>query len=110
MAFLFRCDWGVYTIHLRQHSICEDHLAQPCFLLIIEQFIVVPLDTELVKRSDFDVSRIFFERTFGTLSANGNVIAVKVFHAFVAISALGNLIVMTYTAARGRPISSIELS
>ena len=62
---------------------------------------MVPIDNTQLEKPDFDIARIFFERTFGTLSPGGNTIAVRVFNAFVAISSLGNVIVMTYTAARG---------
>lgn len=49
-----------------------------------------------------DVARIFFVYTFGTISSSGDTMAPRVLSGFMAVSSLGNLIVMTYTAARGR--------
>lgn len=62
------------------------------------QFIVVPLEDQL---NDVDVASTFFEYTFGTVSSTGNKVAPRVLAAFMAVSSLGNIIVMTYTAARG---------
>ena len=59
------------------------------------------MDQAQLRQDNFDIARIFFEKTFGTLSDGGNTTAVRVFHGFVAVSSLGNVIVMTYTAARG---------
>ena len=63
------------------------------------QFIVVPVEVQL---SGADVAQTFFNYTFGTISSRGNVIAPRVLAGFMAVSSLGNIIVMTYTAARGK--------
>jgi len=57
--------------------------------------VVVPKEDQLTH----NVAQRFFELTFGQLST-GNNVGFRVFSAFVAISSLGNIIVMTYTAAR----------
>lgn len=56
------------------------------------QFIVVDKNDPRLDGSD--VSALFFQNTF-----NGGV-ASRVLNAFMAISGLGNIIVMTFTAAR----------
>lgn len=56
------------------------------------QFIVVDKNDPRLEGSD--VSALFFQNTF-----NGGV-ASRVLNAFMAISGLGNIIVMTFTAAR----------
>ncbi|KAF2457315.1 amino acid permease-domain-containing protein [Lineolata rhizophorae] len=56
----------------------------------------------VVQRDDqirANVAQQFFELTFGSLSADSHT-GGRVFNAFLAISSLGNIIVMTYTAAR----------
>ena len=60
--------------------------------------IVVPAD--LQKAAGSDVAFLFFKFTYGSKSANDHQIARSITSAFMAISSLGNLIVMTYTAAR----------
>jgi amino acid transporter len=45
-----------------------------------------------------NVAQQFFQSTFGRLSAENT--AERVFYAFLAISSFGNIVVMTYTAAR----------
>src|SRR5216117_358571 len=57
---------------------------------------VVPKSTQL---NGTNVAQSFFQLTFGTLSPTDNT-GSRVFSAFLAISSLGNIIVMTYTAAR----------
>jgi amino acid transporter len=57
---------------------------------------VVPKSTQL---NDTSVAQSFFELTFGALSPTDKT-AARIFSAFLAISSLGNIIVMTFTAAR----------
>ena len=47
-----------------------------------------------------DVAVEFFKLTYGSLNTSGASTAPRLLYAFMAISALGNIIVMTYTAAR----------
>ena len=65
------------------------------------QFIVVPVKDQL---EGDDVAQTFFKYTFGTISSTSARVAPRVFAGFMAISSLGNMIVMTYTAARGKGI------
>lgn len=67
-------------------------------LIIGTQFIVVPVEDQL---NGVDVARTFFVYTFGTISSSGEIIAPRVLAGFMAVSSFGNIIVMTYTAARG---------
>ena len=60
--------------------------------------LVVPPQDQ--KQSGNDIATEFFTLTYGTLSSDGAEMAPRVLAAFMAISALGNLIVMTFTAAR----------
>ncbi|KAL2194016.1 amino acid permease-domain-containing protein [Corynascus similis CBS 632.67] len=46
------------------------------------------------------VAQQFFDRTFGVLSSDSALTGRRVFNAFLAISSFGNIVVMTYTAAR----------
>jgi hypothetical protein len=57
--------------------------------------VVVPKEEQI----SLNVAQRFFELTFGSLSANNNT-GQRIFNAFLAISSMGNIIVMTYTAAR----------
>ncbi|TQN73470.1 High-affinity methionine permease, partial [Colletotrichum shisoi] len=57
--------------------------------------VVVPKDEQI----EINVAQRFFELTFGTLGSGGDT-GVRIFNAFLAISSMGNIIVMTYTAAR----------
>lgn len=45
-------------------------------------------------------AQVFFENTLGKLSSSNPGQAKRIFDAFLAIASLGNIIVMTYTAAR----------
>jgi hypothetical protein len=63
------------------------------------QAVVIPNDV-LLNAKGSDVANEFFQRTLGTLSPDSKV-AERVTAAFMAISALGNVIVMTFTASRG---------
>jgi amino acid transporter len=58
--------------------------------------VVVPRSTQL---NDPSVAQSFFQLTFGALSQTDSI-GRRIFNAFLAISSLGNIIVMTYTAAR----------
>ncbi|GJC84504.1 high-affinity methionine permease [Colletotrichum liriopes] len=57
--------------------------------------VVVPKDEQIEQ----NVAQRFFELTFGTLGSGGDT-GVRIFNAFLAVSSMGNIIVMTYTAAR----------
>jgi len=59
--------------------------------------LVVPAEEQ---KDGVDVAHRFFELTYGTLSADSQKYGPQILYAFMAISALGNIIVMTYTAAR----------
>ncbi|GKT54393.1 high-affinity methionine permease [Colletotrichum tofieldiae] len=52
-----------------------------------------------------NVTQRFFERTYGRLGSG-----VRIFNAFLAISSIGNIIVMTYTAARVKQEIAKEVS
>ncbi|KAG8528529.1 uncharacterized protein KY384_007447 [Bacidia gigantensis] len=56
-----------------------------------------------------DVARLFFMYTFGTVSSTGDKMAPRVLAGFMAVSSLGNLIVMPYTAARGELSSGVPV-
>ncbi|KAM0344089.1 hypothetical protein ACHAPU_007810 [Fusarium lateritium] len=62
--------------------------------LTFVQMVVVPRDAQITT----NVAQAFFERTLGSLT--DNEIGQRIFNAFLAISSMGNIIVMTYTAAR----------
>ncbi|KAM5350606.1 hypothetical protein ACJ41O_007111 [Fusarium nematophilum] len=62
----------------------------------ISYMVVVPKEQQWADGSN--VAQQFFERTLGSLSTNQT--GVRIFHAFLAVSSMGNIIVMTYTAAR----------
>ncbi|KAK1676643.1 high-affinity methionine permease [Colletotrichum godetiae] len=57
--------------------------------------VVVPKDDQI----NANVAQKFFELTFQTLEPESDL-GARIFNAFLAISSLGNIIVMTYTAAR----------
>ncbi|KAK4033060.1 amino acid permease-domain-containing protein [Parachaetomium inaequale] len=46
------------------------------------------------------VAHQFFDRTFGVISSGTDPIGTRVFNVFLAISSFGNIVVMTYAAAR----------
>ncbi|WXC63072.1 hypothetical protein SNK03_008888 [Fusarium graminearum] len=60
----------------------------------ISYMVVVPSDDQIYD----NVAQRFFELTLGSLNNSGT--GKRIFHAFLAISSMGNIIVMTYTAAR----------
>lgn len=62
-------------------------------------FIVVPTAL-FIPGEKMNVAHYLFRYTIGTLSPEWETRASQMLSAFVAISALGNIIVMTYTAAR----------
>ena len=69
--------------------------------------LIVPKEVQMVQNT----AQAFFQRTFGQLSGDVRV-GQRTLNAFMAISSLGNIIVVTFTAARGtlhefRSISSI---
>ncbi|KAK3389700.1 amino acid permease-domain-containing protein [Podospora didyma] len=61
--------------------------------------VVVPAELQTDQKSG-SVAQQFFKMTFGALSNNEGVTGLRVFNAFLAISSFGNIVVMTYTAAR----------
>ncbi len=61
--------------------------------------VVVPKASQLDPSKD--VALLFFQLTFGTLSKNDNL-PERVLSAFMAISSFGNIVVVTFTAARGQ--------
>lgn len=71
---------------------------------VVSQMLVVPFayqvrtDPNLPKP---DVASEFFRLTIGTISGNNNTVGPQTLDAFMAVSSLGNILVMTYTAARG---------
>ncbi|SPN98972.1 related to high affinity methionine permease [Cephalotrichum gorgonifer] len=58
--------------------------------------VVVPMEDQVRVRTN--VAEEFFKLTYGALGNEDT--GVRIFNAFLAISSLGNLIVMTFTAAR----------
>ncbi|TDZ19080.1 High-affinity methionine permease [Colletotrichum orbiculare MAFF 240422] len=57
--------------------------------------VVVPKDVQM----EANVAQMFFELTFGKLGSDDKT-GSRIFNALLAISSMGNIIVMTYTAAR----------
>ncbi|KAF7561456.1 hypothetical protein G7046_g2689 [Stylonectria norvegica] len=62
----------------------------------ISYMVVVPKETQI--HGVGGVAQSFFELTLGSLSNNRT--GIRIFNAFLAIASMGNIIVMTYTAAR----------
>jgi amino acid transporter len=58
--------------------------------------IVVPKDDQL----NGNVALSFIQLTFGSLSGDDNQ-SQRILSAFMAVSSFGNIVVMTFTAARG---------
>jgi amino acid transporter len=69
-------------------------------LVNVAYFIVVPEDVFANKATNSNVAHQFFLRTLGQTSGPWAEKAPRMLSAFMAISSLGNVIVMTYTAAR----------
>ena len=65
---------------------------------LLLKMIVVPKELQLDSR--YTVAESFFKLTFGSLSDSGNQ-PQRILAAFMAISSFGNIVVMTFTAARG---------
>lgn len=66
------------------------------FSVMISYMVVVPKDEQI--NYPGGVAQRFFELTLDRVS--GTDVGYRVFNAFLAISSIGNMIVMTYTAAR----------
>jgi amino acid transporter len=64
-------------------------------LVNVSYMVVVPR----ADQTDHNVALRFFELTYGRIAASGAT-APRLFNAFLAISSIGNVVVMTYTAAR----------
>ena len=60
--------------------------------------IVVPKEEQLDSRNN--VALLFFQRTFGAISDDKRQ-PQRILSAFMAVSSFGNIVVMTFTAARG---------
>jgi hypothetical protein len=67
------------------------------------KMVVVPKESQLVPSNN--VALLFFQLTYGTLSKD-HYLPQRILSAFMAISSLGNIVVMTFTAARGQPYLS----
>jgi hypothetical protein len=59
--------------------------------------IVVPAQSQV----NGNVPEQFFQLTFGRVSSYGDQSAARIVNALMAVSGLGNIVVFTYTAARG---------
>jgi amino acid transporter len=59
------------------------------------QMVVVPKNDQI----NYNVAQRFFELTFSQINTGDNT-GYRIFNAFLAISSFGNIVVMTYTAAR----------
>jgi amino acid transporter len=60
-------------------------------------WVVIPQD---VVKGGTNIAEAFFTITFGSLSHSPKILGRRISGAFMAVSALGNVIVMTYTATR----------
>ena len=58
--------------------------------------VVVPHDDQV----KFNVAQQFFKLTFGRLQSGDSKTGERIFNSLLAISSFGNIVVMTYTAAR----------
>ena len=67
--------------------------------------IVVPQEDQLDPTKNVALS--FFQLTFGTISNNEKQ-PQRILSAFMAISSFGNIVVMTFTAARGEHPANIS--
>ena len=66
--------------------------------------VVVPKEAQLNPNNN--VALLFFQLTFGAVSDNP-VLPNRILAVFLAISSFGNIVVMTFTAARGKQARSI---
>ena len=73
-------------------------------MLTSVKMVVVPKELQLNPSNN--VALLFFKSTFGTLSKNDDL-PERILSAFMAISSFGNIVVMTFTAARGKCRSNI---
>ncbi|KAH7324361.1 amino acid permease-domain-containing protein [Stachybotrys elegans] len=66
----------------------------------LSYMVVVPRETQI--DADGGVAQAFFELSLGSISSSSmsGHVGRRIFHAMLAISSLGNIIVMTYTATR----------
>ena len=67
--------------------------------------VVVPKDAQLDPQNN--VALLFFKMTFGSLSEDDTQ-PQRILSAFMAVSSFGNIVVMTFTAARGRPSTHLR--
>jgi amino acid transporter len=72
-------------------------------LSLLLQMIVVPKSAQLDPSTN--VALAFIRMTFGSLSGDDNQ-SQRILSAFMAISSFGNIVVMTFTAARGATLRS----
>jgi hypothetical protein len=74
-------------------------------MLTSVKMVVVPKESQLNPSNN--VALLFFQMTFGTLSKDEKL-PERVLSAFMAISSFGNIVVMTFTAARGKHYSRMS--
>ena len=67
--------------------------------------VVVPKADQLNPKNN--VALLFFQLTFGSLSKDDTQ-PLRILSAFMAISSFGNIVVMTFTAARGKPSTHLS--
>lgn len=63
--------------------------------LFVSQLCAVPKD-RVLEYTDLDMANLFFQDIFG------NELAPRVMSGIIALSLFGNIVVMTFTAARGK--------
>jgi hypothetical protein len=63
--------------------------------------VVVPASVQANATLNVNVAQEFFRRTIGHISAD-EALPDRILAAFMAVSSLGNIIVMTFTASRGK--------
>lgn len=69
------------------------------------QMTVVPREEQFAGR---DIGQRFFEISMNSVAGTSPDRAHRVFSGLKAVSALGNIIVVTFTAARGMPAVSLD--
>lgn len=72
-------------------------------LLTLRQMIVVPRELQLTSSN---VAREFFKATLGHINPENSAQPQRILSAFMAISSFGNIMVMTFIAARGKSRST----
>lgn len=75
-------------------------------LVNIVYMLMVPFEVQRVP--NVDVASEFFKETVGTLSSKSLKLGTRIQNGFMAVSSLGNNIVMTRTAARVKQEIAIE--